>query len=221
MGRRSPVNLPLMPDVEPNIIFTNAYFRPDNHQPAVYWQLNQKNGLISLTEARARAQALFQAVGYAEGEAAIVKGMIHLHSSAERRVRKTKGFSLLTQHEIARQQQVEHEALAMSAQMREFLKQGRSPLLEGLEVIFGLKTRKALINCNWYGSPAQWETVQAIEHAAILLETAEAAESDAYFRWFLMERIGIEAEETYSLIAEFQTFRQRRQLEDLFSGDDR
>ncbi|MBD3882112.1 hypothetical protein IFO70_10115 [Phormidium tenue FACHB-886] len=212
--------LPLMPDVEPDIIFTNAYFREDN-QPAVYWQLNQKNGLLSLTETRARAQALFQAVGYAEGEAAIVKGMMVLHRDAAEKS-KPKGFDSASLQQFAsRLSSAEQEALTMAAQLREFLKQGRSPLLEGVEVIFGLKTRKALINVFWYGEPVQWETVQAIDHAILLIETAEAAESDAYFRWFLMERTGIEAEETYPLIAEFQTFRQRRQLEEMFRGGDR
>lgn len=205
-------SIPLIPDVEPNIIHTNAYFT-DNHQPAVYWQLNGRNGVISLTEARARAQTLFQAAGYAEGEAAIVKGLLHLHRDAAQQTSKNFSFTELAA--------VDEQALIMSAQLREFLKKGRSPLLEGIEVIFGLKTRKALINCYWYGELAQWETVQALDHATILIETAEAAESDAYFRWFLMERIGIEAEETYPLIAEFQTFRRRRQLEELFRGDER
>jgi hypothetical protein len=197
--------IPLMPDIEPDVIFTNAWFNPENHQPAVYWQLNSKNGIISLIEARARAQSLFQAVGYAEGEAAIVKGLIHLHKSAER---PQKGFE--------NKRKTEDKALILSAKLREFLKKGRSPLMEGVEVIFGLKTRKALVNCHWYGEMSQWETTQAINHAIGLIETAEASESDAYFRWFLMERIGIEASETYPLIAEFQTFRHRRQLEEIF-----
>ena len=206
------MTIPLVPDVEPDIILTNAYFTAD-YQPAVYWQLNQQNGIISLTEARARAQALFQAVGYAEGEAAIVKGVLYLHKSADRQ-QKPKGFVNLSQ----RQAQVEQDALKMAAHLREFLKEGRSPLLEGVEVIFGLKTRKPLINCYWYGEPTQWESIQAIEHASILIEAAEAAESDAYLRWFLMERIEVPVEETYPLIAEFQSFRQRRQLEELFRG---
>lgn len=213
--------IPLMPDVEPNIIFTNAWFRSDNHQPAVYWQLDDKNGLLSLVETRARAQALFQAVGYAEGEAAIVRGLVHLHRSAAEEA-KPKGFNVAAlQKWQTRKDNAEQEALIMSAKIREWLKGGRSPLLEGIEVIFGLKTRRALINCTWYGKQAQWETIQAVEHTIGLIETAEAAESDAYFRWFLMERIGIEPEKTYPLIAEFQTFRQRRQLEELFRGDDR
>lgn len=212
------MTIPLIPDAEPDVILTNAYFTPESYLPAVYWQLNQKNGLISLTEARARAQALFQAVGYAEGEGAIVKGVIQLYKDIDRQQQKPKGFGVSTPQV---QQQAEHQALVMATQLREFLKQGRSPLMEGVEVIFGLRTRKALINCTWYGEQGQWETVQALEHAIILIETAEAAESDAYFRWFLMERIGIEAAETYPLIAEFQTFRQRRQLEELFKENDR
>ncbi|GEM_PF-4154622 len=205
------MTIPLLPNVEPDVVFTNAWFTADTHQPGVYWQLNEKNGVISLTETRAKAQALFQAVGYAEGEAAIVKGMIYLHKAADR---KQKGFG-------SPAQLAEKQALLIAAQLREFLKTGRSPLLEGVEVIFGLKTRKALINIAWYGEPCQWETAQALEHAIILIETAEAAESDAYFRWFLMEGIGVAAEETYPLIAEFQTFRNRRRLEELFQEGDR
>ncbi|MBD1864286.1 MULTISPECIES: hypothetical protein [Trichocoleus] len=206
-------SLPLLIDVEPNIIFTNAWFGTDTHQPAVYWQLNQKNGLLTLVEARARAQAIFQAVAYAEGEAAIVKGVMAMHLNALKSTKK--GFGAQAQEQ---KQSAEMEALIMAAQLRRFLQQGRSPLIEGIEVIFGMKTRRALIDCTWYGELTQWETTQAIEHATILIETAEAAESDAYFRWFLMERVGIEAEETYPLIAEFQTFRQRRQLEELFEA---
>ncbi|MGA7936399.1 MAG: hypothetical protein WCA35_22785 [Kovacikia sp.] len=203
------MTIPLM-EIEPDILFTNAWFTPETNQPAVYWQLNQSNGVIPLVEARARAQALFQAVGYAEGEAAIVKGMIHLHQKADR---KSSGFGW-------RPQTAEMEALKVAAQLREFLKTGRSPLLEGVEVIFGLRTRKALINVSWYGKAVQWESSQALEHAIILVETAEAAESDAYFRWFLIERIGVQPKETYPLIAEFQTFRNRRQLEEMFQGGD-
>lgn len=212
-------SIPLIPDIESGVICTNAYFRLDNYQPAVYWQLNQENGLLSLTETRARAQAIFQAVGYAEGEAAIVKGLVHLRRNQQQR--KPQGFSPAprqAKQAAARQEREEHEALVVAARLREFLKQGRSPLMEGIEVIFGLKTRKALINVFWYGEPSQWETMQAIDHAITLIETAEAAESDAYFRRFLMERIGVKLEETYSLISEFQTFRQRVKLEDLFSG---
>ncbi|MBD1995170.1 hypothetical protein H6G00_00820 [Leptolyngbya sp. FACHB-541] len=210
-------SLPLMPDIEPNIIFTNAWFRADNYQPAIYWQLNQQNGLLSLTEARARAQAIFQAIGYAEGEAAIVKGFVQMYRSSAQQ-QPPKGFGISYSQHLA---QAENEALVTSAHLREFLKEGRSPLIEGIEVIFGLKTRKALINVFWYGEKCQWETVQALNHAIGLIETAEAAESDAYFRWFLMERIGISVEEAYPMIAEFQGFRQRRQLEELFEGGDR
>jgi len=203
------MSIPLDPRVKADIIHTNGWFTENGH-PAVYWQLNQGNGLLSLIEARARAQALFQAVAYAEGEAAIMRGMLHLHGQANRT--KPKGFG------VVHQEKAEIEALTMAAQLREFVKKGRSPLLEGLEVIFGLKTRKALINCYWYGELAQWETLQAIEHATILIETAEAAESDAHFRVFLSEKCGISEIEAYPMIAEFQTFRQRRQLEELFKG---
>lgn len=208
-------SIPLMPDVAPDIVFTNAYFTKEHH-PAVYWQCNQRNGVISLVEARSRAQALFQAVGYAEGEAAIVKGILAMHMDALKQM--GQGFGLKAQ---ARKQAAELEALTIAAQFRHFLRQERTHLLEGIEVIFGIKTRKALIDVAWYGDPFQWEPEQGIEHATILIETAEAAESDAYFRWFLMERLSMEPEETYPLIAEFQTFRQRRQLEDLFQGGDR
>lgn len=198
------MSIPLLPDVEPDILFTNAWFTDKGH-PAVYWQVRDRNGIISLTEARARAQALFQAVGYAEGEAAIAKGVFRLHEAANPR-----GFG--SKPSAAR------EAVEMMAKLRQVIRDERSPLLEGIEVIFGLKTRRALINVSWYGEPVQWEIVQALEHAITLIETAEAAESDAFFRRFLTEQIGVSQEEAYGLIHEFGIFRQRRGLEDLFGG---
>lgn len=207
--------IPLRPDIEPDILYTNSWFTED-HKPAVYWQLDDRNGLLTIAEARDRAKSLFQAVGYAEGEAAIVKGMIQLHLQADRD--QNKGFIPNRKQHLAA---VEEQALIMCAQMLEFVRQGRSPLPIGLEVIFGYHTRKGLINVPWYGGAEKWEPMQAIEHAILLIETAEAAESDAYFRWFLMDRLEMDPAEAYPLIAEFQTFRDRRQLEDLFSRDDR
>ncbi|HEY9642142.1 MAG TPA: hypothetical protein V6C57_16770 [Coleofasciculaceae cyanobacterium] len=205
-------SIPLLDDVEEDIIFTNAYFNSETLRPAVYWQLNGRNGLLSLTEARARAQTLFQAVGYAEGEAAIVLGLTRLHKAADQ---SSKGFGAAAKAKAAAAERQTQEMMGM---LLHVVRQGRSPLLEGVEVIFGFETQQARINVSWYedGEPDQWSTIQALDHAILLIQTAEASESDAFFRNYLIEAIGIEPDRTAILIEEFQLFRHRRQLDDLF-----
>lgn len=203
------------PDLPNDSLHIKSWFA-DGHHPAIFWQLNSQWAIISLVEARARAQALFQAIGYAEGEAAIANGVFKLHIDALSP--SGRGFGDRADFQ---KQAAAVKSMRIMATLREIFQQERSPLLEGVDVVFGAKKRRALINVFWYGEPIQWEIVQALEHAIGLIEAAEAAESDAFFRWWLTESVGIEPEQAYAMIHEFQTFRDRRQLEDLFKEGER
>lgn len=200
------------PDLPPDQIWVNSWLA-DSH-PSVVWQSNGQWGTLTLTQARNRAKTIFQAIGYAEAEGAIVRGLVEVAIKATQE--EGRGFGITG---IVAQKKAKMEAMTVAAQVREMIRQTREPLPQGIEAIYGLKKEKPLVNVSWYGEPIQWEPVQAQQHAIQLLESAEAAESDGFFLHFLEQEIGVSKEECHPMIQAFQTYRHRQQLEETFNAD--
>lgn len=188
------------PDIPPDTLYVNATV-DENMRPQVMWAFQGHQGVISLSEARSQAQAIFTAAAIAESEAAIIEGMAAID--------KPKGFGKRPDAE-------------MSVQLLRLIRQFRPTLPEGLEVIYGAKTQQPLVVLHWYGEKFMDSPETVRHHALSLLLVAEGAESDGFFYHFMQQKIGVEPHEAYPMIQDFQTFRQRNQLEDLFSeGGDR
>lgn len=178
-------------------LFVSATIAPDL-MPMVLWQWRGMEGVISLTEARKRANDLFVAAAISENEGALFKGFLGIGQ---------KGFGK------------DPKATAMAQKIIEITRKSRPPMPKEIEVIFGMKSQKGLIVVSYYGEPIEMEILAVQQHAKQLFQAAEAAESDAFFYHFLEERIGLPPEESNSLISEFKSFRDCVGLEDLFKQD--
>jgi hypothetical protein len=189
------------PEADPDVLYVNATI--DNDTPLVCWQYQGIAGILTVTEARDRAAVLFNVAAIAESEAAIAHGLMKAEP-------QSKGFGAQVQKQ--KSSQVD-ETIALTLR---FIRDFRPPLPNGINAIFGLKTKQALIEILWYGHKLQVHSDSAKEHAIQLLEAAEAAESDAFFYHFLENKVGFSKEESYPLIQEFFLFRHRARFEKLF-----
>jgi hypothetical protein len=192
----------MIPDIDPDTIYVNSTQVDD--RPMVYWQYRENFGTITINEARERANAIFRAAAMASAEAAIVIGLSN---------DKPKGFSKNKPQDSKQWQRIG----GLLQMMRDF----QEPLPEQIAYIFGFHTQKPLIEIEWYGEKIQQEPDIMIAHAQSLLECAEAAESDAFYYYFLQEKLGFSREEAQPLIKEFADFRSRNRLEELFKRGDR
>jgi hypothetical protein len=182
--------------VSDNTIYTNATIDPDDGKtPLVYWKYRNSEGVMSLPLARERAVGLFTAAAIAESEAAIAKQIMESGG--------TKGFGRNPKND------------QFVAQVLHLFRQSRPPLNEGIEVIFGLKTATDLINVSWYETQIQMEVDNARFHASVLLQTAEASESDRFFYHFLFGTVGVGIDDANKMVQEFNAFRKITVLEDL------
>lgn len=165
-------------------------------KPFVLWYIGNQNGLLTLTEARKQADLIIRACAIAESEAAIVKGMDATVSP--------KGFE-------------KPKTNLLPWQMLQLIRDFRPPLGEGINAIYGYNTKLPLVEIDWYGDRIQWDIESARHHAYALLITAEASETDAFYFFFLREKVGIERDELQPLLIEFAEFRRKNLLEDLFN----
>ena len=192
----------MIPNIDPDTIYVNST-QVDN-RPMVYWQYKGQFGTITVTEARERANAIFRAAAMASAEAAIVIGLT--------KDTKPKGFG---------QNKPSDEQLKMAARLLQMLRDFQEPLPEKIAYIFGFHTQKPLIEVYWYGEKIQQEPDVMVHHAQSLIECAEGAESDAFYYYFLQEKVGIDRKEALPLFKEFADFRDRNRLEELFKKGDR
>lgn len=164
-----------------------------DQSPLVVITYQDNHWELTVPDARERAEGIFQACATAESEANIFTA---LHLGA-------KGFA-------AKQSDTAIATLRL-------LRKKRSPLIEGIDAILSLKSQQPIVVFNWYGG-LQFETESARHHARLLLECAEAAETDGFMRYFFQKEFDVTLEETQSLINKFAVFRQRNQLESLFNA---
>lgn len=187
-------------EMEKDFLYINSCFQ--NDRPQVYWEYNLRSGLISLSVARKQADLIFQACAIAEAEIYLLRGFNRLTPSSS-----PKGFG--------KKQQTSPNVIPF--QLLRFVRKERPPLPDGIRAICGLRTQKALVEFDWYGETIQLETEAARSHAFVLIQAADASESDAFFRYFLQDKLDIGHDGAIALIHEFQEYRNRTRLEDLLN----
>jgi len=183
-----------MPMKNDNTIWTNASLTPDLN-PCVIWKYHSYNGVFSLPETRSKAMGLLQAAAVAQVEANIVTELA--------KVMTPKGFGQKQQQEI------------QTVGLLDLVRKSRDPLIEGIESIFGRKSKLPLLNVHWYGEPIQFEMATASYHAEVLLRTAEVAENDAFLRFFLSKQCDVPLDRTQIMIKDFALYRNQQNLEQL------
>jgi hypothetical protein len=189
-------------NIEEKVLHVNATIDPDNPNiPLVYWRYEKAKGTLGVNEARERALKLFEAAAIAETEVRIAKEIAKSTGNGSR------GFDPTYQKRL----DIE------TAKILAVIRQSRPQLPEGLEIIYGFKTREPLINLFWYGEQMQWEPERLRHHATALIECAESSESDRWFYIFLGNTMGLQPEEVNQLLQDFAKFRQSRSLEELFN----
>ena len=182
-----------------NTIWTNASLTP-SLQPCVIWQYKEFSGFYLLPEARAKGRGILEAAAVAQVEANIVMELAEA-------MQPKKGFGT-----DKGKKEVQISGLL------EMVRKVRSPLISGVIPILGYKTKMPLLDVFWYREKIQMELSTATYHGEILLRTAEVAESDAFLRFFLSEKIGITLDETQVMIEEFASYRERQSLNQLIEN---
>jgi hypothetical protein len=194
---------------ESNFVWVFSGTVGDGNLPHIGWRLQEQSDILTLPEARQRAKDLFTAAAIAEAEAAIFEGLADVPLAPSDRV---PGYGFKAQAAVAANKA---KMLDMAARMTVLLRTHRPPMPKGLEMIYGMNTKLPLLNVYWYGEPLEWDMQQAREHAIALLETAESAESDAFYHHFL-KSCELSDEAAGALLREFFVFRQQNSLENLF-----
>jgi hypothetical protein len=199
-------------EIDPDSLYVNCTMQDET--PLVMWAYKGRQGTLTITEAKNRAQVLMIAAAIATNEAAIVQGLkaIALSSTASP---KPKGFG--------KPSRAESEQAEMVGQMLMLIREFRPSLPETIEAIYGHYAQQPLIVIHepWYGTKMQLAITEAQSHAMDLLGAVEASESDAFLYHFAQNYLDLEKREAYPLIQEFGLFRQRNRLEDLFKVEER
>ena len=173
------------------------------HLPSVLIAYGDWHEEITVTIARARAIAIIEAIALAQTEERIAKAFVEVSSP------KPKGFSTLSYNQWLRKSQMDFAAMLHTVR-------GTRPILpSGLDVIFGHNTQQSLIILSWYGSKIQLDLTIAKRHANILLEAAEAAQTDRWMFNFFGD-VGMTTEEVSQMLSGYAEFRKRGTLEDMY-----
>lgn len=198
-------------DAEDDELWVYSGTLTEDNRPHVLWRYKGQDGMLSVTEARTRAQQLFTAAAIAEAEAAIFIGISGVLAPKD----KVPGFGFKAQAAEAANKASMQE---MAARLTLLIRGHRPALPEGLEIIYGMKSKAPLLVLHWYDEKMQMlmELQSVRDHALRLLEAAESAEADAFFLHFLANKCQIEPLEAFSMLRGFLAFRQQTGLEDLF-----
>ena len=189
-----------------------SYMDTDTLEPLVAWWIGGSylqpfdpdtavHGFYSLKQAKDIAHKLFTAAAIAQAEATIVKMFLALSSNA-------KGFG----KKATQSEQAASVMLLESRKHRQAVDLGPH-----IKPIFGMKTRKALIDVTLYPVECQWEPEYAAEHATKLLQVAEASVSDAFLTNFLTTKIDVSLIDARAMVQEFKVYRQQQTLEELLN----
>jgi hypothetical protein len=172
----------------------------DQKTPLVFWHYNGNQGTLTLLEARARAEALIMAAAIAETEAKIAVNLTGIDSA------QLRGFGKTAKRTAAEKTFI---------QLRQIMRDARSPLPKGITPIFGQRTHLPLVEITLYGKPIQPETHVVRDHAFALLACAEASESDRLLHYFFHQTLDVSIGNVSAMLQEFAGFRNRVQLQDL------
>lgn len=155
----------------------------------------------SSEDARKFANTLIMAAAIAENEAAIFNGTAALD-------KKSKGFGEPKRPSTEK----------IAAEMIFLLRRFRPELGFKIQAFFGMRTKQPIVKFPWPSrEELQLNLDQARSHAANMLGAAEAAETDAFLRHFMRDKIQVGDTEAQGMVLEFRDFRSRTQLEMLFS----
>jgi hypothetical protein len=170
----------------------------NNREPLVFMTWQGVEGTLSSTQARTRGLALLRAVAIAQTEEVIFKTLAP-------EAKRYKGFGEYkpTKDEI------------MSARLLELLRENQDFNHPDIKPIYGTIAQKGLISYRWSTIEKILTQEEAQEHAAILIETAEAAENDSFFYRFFEEKLQFESEFVEDIIRDYQLFKQQKYLENL------
>lgn len=177
-------------------IHVESTVSPISLEPNVMIKWRESSGIITATDCRKRAFALISAIAMAQAEGGIFKTLAP--------DMKPKGFG---QVKLSKQED-------MAVKVLHLIRDVRAPLPSDIEPIFGYNTQQPLIKYRWGSQEGTLELDTAKHHAQVLLEVAEAAETDSFMYKF-SDRIGLDKQEMSFILAEFALFRQQNWLEDL------
>lgn len=165
-------------------------------EPNVIIKWGEASGIITATDARKRAFALINAIALAQAEGGIFKALAPEI--------KPVGFG---KHKPNKQEE-------MAVGILHLIRDVRAPLPPDIEPIFGYHTQQPLIKYSWGNKSGTLEIDTAKHHAQVLLEVAEAAETDSFFYKFC-EGQNLDKQVAEDILREFSLFRQQNWLEDL------
>lgn len=79
-----------------------------------------------------------------------------------------------------------------------------------MEAIISGRTKEGLVNLRWGNMTAQLSIEAARQHAFDVLNTAEAAQSDAFLYHLFVEKLHANEAGFYSIIQDFRAYRERK-----------
>lgn len=79
-----------------------------------------------------------------------------------------------------------------------------------MESIVSSKTGEGKVNLRWGNLSAQMSVQEARDHAFAILETAEAAQTDAFLAEYFMGEKNLRPEKVMKLIGRFRHYRERK-----------
>lgn len=166
------------------------------NEPSVLISWGDSTGVISATDARKRAFALITAIAIAQTEGGIFKTLAPDI--------KPKGFGKVT---LTKQED-------MAVKVLHLIRDVRVPLPPDIEPTFGYNTQQPLVKYKWGNQEGMLELDTAKHHAQVLLEVAEAAQTDSFFYKFCDSQ-NLDKQVAVDILKEFALFRQQNWLEDL------
>lgn len=175
-----------------NVLWCKSAYQ--GNQPIVLQTYGDRTTTLTVTEARAKADAFYHAAAVAEQEA-----IAYLTFEP-----KGKGFVPVNNNP--------------GLKFLRLLRSQRAPFPPDIKVIFGHRTREATVVFSFHGQDLAFSPAEARDHARGLLQTADAAESDAFLYQFLSQDLECSMSEAEGMVQRFALFRNQNRLEDLL-GD--
>lgn len=144
-------------------------------------------------------------VGELQGLASILVAAA-VTSEAEARIARTVASNLLRDEPPgpALQRKRDEFLAALLGTIRE----SRQREWKGVNAIYGARTRKPLVQVDWYGESILWEPTEAIDHAMLLLECAHSAKTDWATIQMLMGELGMSKQKAIKLVGKILDYRE-------------
>lgn len=176
-------------------LYVESYIDPETLKPVVKIESNDKQLFITATDATRKAIAIINAAAYAESEGALFKALAP---------DAPKGFGK------------PNKDVQMAVAALRLVREKRQPLPDGVNAIFGFNTQKPLVEIDYQKFKTTLYLDDARNHAAVLLQAAEAARFDAF--WFKFgKELSMSEAEIQGVINEYRVYKERYQIENLFN----